>query len=206
MPTSETPGPETPGPETPVSETPVSDTPTSETPISETPVSTATPLPNNGTEFPMPNESATPSMTVPVTVTGTPPVTPSATPTSSSPDEPTSAQLLLVSNFQSVSAFEETILSWQTNGTGSLQGFYVWRSLMDNANAERISDDLIPLDHGAGVYTYTDVDVDLNTHYRYWVQAVEEGSRSTFFGPIDVTVLPAESRQDDHVYLPIVTR
>lgn len=93
-------------------------------------------------------------------------------------------------------------LQWITQSETNVQGFYIYRNSSENLESAFCIPDLITATNTSqeSHYSYTDEEVAVGETWYYWLQNLDMGGETHFYGPINVTI----SDSDDDITPPVV--
>ena len=97
-----------------------------------------------------------------------------------------------LSSFDAAQTADNNVqLDWSTASETEMNGFNVYRNLINNeADAVLVNSGIIKSNNNASgsVYSVKDYDVDYNNTYYYWLESVSLDGNSDFYGPVSVTI------------------
>lgn len=103
-------------------------------------------------------------------------------------ESPTSIELI---SFMAESLDDAVLLSWETASEKDNAGFHLYRADSANGDYVKVTSDLLPSqgDEFTGAsYEFTDGDVKAGNTYYYKLEDIDLSGRSSFHGPINVTL------------------
>jgi hypothetical protein len=114
---------------------------------------------------------------------------------------PTAVQLL---SFTATQNDQGVAVAWKTASEKDTMGFAIWRSADGTReNAVRVNSELIVAKGANSSYSWLDREAEQGASYSYWLEEIELGGKTHFYGPATVAKQPNASYQ---VYLPLVQR
>ncbi|MBW6514300.1 MAG: hypothetical protein K0B87_06035 [Candidatus Syntrophosphaera sp.] len=99
-------------------------------------------------------------------------------------------------SFTALAEQNQVRITWVTESETEMLGFRIYRSeTNDHTTAPCITPELIPATNTSELhsYTYTDSDVEYGHTYYYWLEHVFADDPSHIYGPVGVTLPPAEN-------------
>lgn len=114
---------------------------------------------------------------------------------------PTAVQLL---SFTATQNDQGVAVAWKTASEKDTMGFAIWRSVDGKReNAVRVSNELIVAKGSDSSYSWLDRDAAQGASYTYWLEEIELGGKTHFYGPATVS---KQANAGYQVYLPLVRR
>jgi len=99
-------------------------------------------------------------------------------------------------------------LDWTTESESNLVGYNIYRNNTENVNTSMaLTTSLVQATNTStgSSYTYIDEEVMAEQTYYYWLESVELNGSTEQFGPVTLTITPAEDKEEIEVILPSST-
>ncbi len=99
----------------------------------------------------------------------------------------------------SVTTSNTVMIEWATQSESDMLGYNLLRGQSDNLDeAILINTNIIDAQNNSTqtAYSFEDADVTVDQTYRYWLQSIEFGGATGFYGPVTCTVIPGGEEPD----------
>ena len=107
-----------------------------------------------------------------------------------------------VYTFNAKRHLNKVVITWSTQSEINNYGFFIYRSLTKDGIYRKIHSAIIKGASNTTViynYTYTDEHLNTNETYYYKLEQLDYNGKSTFYGPIDVSILGSEMIPQQYV-------